>query len=166
MFADCLLTELSEKERGYWPQIVWFGSCCQERAWWEGYDKEATEWGRSEEASIAIYQRSKNSSCHKQWTYRQVKSCLHATMSNDAWIFVLGTSLPSAAQLLLAVWTDFYNIFAWMLQSTNFHFKKISLWKRQPDLYSCITLKRMQVYTSLNDSIKFSILVDCPPFFP
>lgn len=87
-------------------------------------------------------------------------------MCNDAWIFVLRTSLPSAAQLLLAVWTDFYNIFAWILQSINFHFKKISLWKLQADLYSCITLKRMQMYTSLNDSIKFSILADCPPFFP
>ena len=31
-------------------------------------------------------------------------------------------------------------------------------------LHTCITLKRMQIYNSLNESIKFYVLIDCLPF--
>ena len=39
--------------------------------------------------------------------------------------FGLGFDAPSSVQKLWAVWTNFYNVFTWMRQSYNFHFRVI-----------------------------------------
>ena len=48
----------------------------------------------------------------------------------------------------------------------QFPLQKRLPWNRQPGLHTCITWKVMKMHTSLSESIKLSILIDCPLFFP
>ena len=72
------------------------------------------------------------------------------------------TLLPSEAQKfekLLAAWTDFYNIFTWMRQSTNFHFQRRSPSKRRLDLHVCTTLGSIAEISSLPMNTRFFFII-------